>query len=148
MDKAKKRKARVKGHIWFVGFRESSRPLPIPWRWLVKKEGFKHVYAMRFDPDNDCWILCEWLGTSLHINVIRGEKADWMFHSASVSGALLSYESSFSEGVALNFRMPIYCVTWVKHLLGLSYCPAVTPYQLFCALRKRGASVIFGGGDV
>ena len=142
MESTKKSTEGVKGYIWFVGFRNTTRPLPLPWKWICR-DGYKHVYAMRYDPNMDCWILCEWLGFRLHIELLRGEKVEALFHQASQSGGMVSYESEYRDGLAFNFRMPIYCVTWAKHLLGLQLCPAVTPYQLFCALRNRGGSVMF-----
>ena len=146
MESSEESKERVKGYIWYVGFRNSMKPLPLPWRWMCR-DGYQHVYAMRYDPFMDCWILCEWLGIRLHIEALRGEKVAALFHQASQSGRMGSYESKYSNGIAFNFRLPIYCVTWAKHLLGLQYCSAVTPYQLFCALRKRGGSVMFEQED-
>jgi len=146
LESSEESKERVKGYIWYVGFRNSMKPLPLPWRWMCR-DGYQHVYAMRYDPFMDCWILCEWLGIRLHIEVLRGEKVAALFHQASQSGGMVSYESKYSNGIAFNFRLPIYCVTWAKHLLGLQYCSAVTPYQLFCALRKRGGSVMFEQED-
>ena len=42
--------------------------------------------------------------------------------------------------------MPFYCVSWVKHLLGLRNCIAMTPYQLYKELVKRGGTVGKKGG--
>ncbi len=142
MESTKATAKGTRGYIWYVGFRKSNGVIPLPWRWLCK-ENYEHVFAMRYDAKVDCWVLCEWLGRNLHIELLTGEKVEWMFHQASVQGNMIAYEGRYPERLVLNFRMPIYCVTWVKHLLGLKGCFAVTPYQLFCALRKRGGSVMF-----
>jgi hypothetical protein len=144
LAKTKKAAKKFRGEIWYIGFRPLAKPklLPKPWRWFIDNQ-FAHCMAFRYDPVVDGWIFAEWAGTCLHIEVWRGEKMDNLFAWLKQDGALISFEVSVDPDNIVKFRMPFYCVTWVKHLLGIRKCAAVTPKQLFSALKKRGGSVIF-----
>ncbi len=143
MAKAKEESPQSRA-IWYIGFRPIGRPLPWPWRWFIRPD-FAHVMAFRFDPRLSEWIFVEWSGMTVFVEVWPGENMDGLFTLLKHEGALISYEAE-SHLSEWKFRMPFYCVSWVKHLLSLRGCAAVTPYQLFCALKKRGGTVIFEDG--
>lgn len=144
---AKTKKDEVKpGPIWYIGFRPVSQGLPLPWRWFINPN-YAHVLAFRYDADIQKWVFVEWGGRVIYVEVWPGEKMDRLFAWLKQDGALISYETTIHLETQWKFRMPFYCVSWVKHLLGLRNCAAVTPYQLFCALKKRGGTVIFEYGE-
>jgi hypothetical protein len=142
LAKTEAEQAKVRGQIWYVGFRPVPKTLPAPWRWFINKQ-FSHVTAFRYDPDFNAWHFVEWCGICIHVELWRGEQMDNLFAWLKRDGALISYEAEIDPNKIIKFRMPFYCVSWVKHLLGLRRCAAITPRQLFCALKKRGGSVIF-----
>lgn len=134
------------GEIWYIGFRPTPKPLPKPWCWFIKRK-FSHCLAFRFIPSLDRWLLCEWSGQKVFLEVWQGHELDRLFAWIMEEGALISFEARLAQDCIWKFRMPFYCVSWVKHLLGLRNCWALTPYQLFCALKKRGGTVIFEPGE-
>jgi hypothetical protein len=37
----------------------------------------------------------------------------------------------------------MYCVSFIKHIVGLNKFWVLTPYQLYCELLKDGAQIMF-----
>ena len=136
----------VAGEIGYVGFRPVPTRLPLPWRWFIHPN-FAHVMAFRVDITANAWVFTEWSGVKLHIEIWKGRDMDDIFAWLGEEGALVSFEARHDPLKLIKLRMPFYCVSWVKHLLGLRNSAAVTPYQLFCTLRKRGGTVIYDAGD-
>ncbi len=141
-----KEKQGIAGEIWYIGFRPVPKTLPLPWRWFIHPN-FAHVMAFRFDLVANAWVFTEWSGTKLFIEVWHGKDMDDIFAWLGKEGALVSFEARHDPLKLIKLRMPFYCVSWVKHLLGLRNSAAVTPYQLFCTLRTRGGKVIYDAGE-
>jgi len=53
----------------------------------------------------------------------------------------IEIESDYGSAICLP-RL-IYCVSFVKHILGINNPFILTPYQLYCELIKRGGKPIF-----
>ena len=126
----------VDGHgPWLIGFVEN--PLP-RWCRIFTRPGFRHVFAVRHEAQHDVWVFAEWCTARLKVKVVAAHVVAGMLARAQREGAVLAFAPE-SNAAPLFPRSPIYCVTWVKHLLGLKHCLAMTPHQLFRALQGRGA---------
>lgn len=122
--------------MWMVCFSDCG---PVWWRFITRR-GFRHCFAITKDHRWGVWIVYEWsrhgvdlyLADTDQIEAIlsgiyeRGGEVWWMYRRT---------------GTKRLVRGPATCVTAVKHLLGLDSL-AVTPWQLRCALRDRGAQRI------
>lgn len=115
--------------------------LPWLWRWLTRPH-FRHVCMMRYDLDFDVWLFVEWSSRRLYVELYRGEDVDGILHKFREEGVLLAIDTQALEKNSRP-RMPLYCVTWAKQLLGIDAPFVLTPHQLACELLKRGADVIF-----
>ncbi len=146
MGKTKTEQEGIPQQIWYIGFRPVPKQLPRPWRWFIHKN-FSHVLAFRYDPKHEVWIFLEWSGMTVFAEIWEGKEMDSLFTWLKHDGALVSYEARHNPSEIIKLRMPFYCVSWVKHLLGLRNCIAMTPYQLYKELIKRGGTVIYNGGD-
>ena len=111
------------------------------WRWCTRPY-FRHVCMMRYDLDFDVWLFVEWSSRRLYVELYRGEDVDGIFYKFREEGVLLAIDTQTLEKNSRP-RMPLYCVSWAKQLLGIDAPFILTPYQLSCELLKRGADVIF-----
>ena len=124
---------------WFIGFCDVD--LPRPWRWLTRP-GFRHVWACYYVPERECWMFIEWSAYRLYIEIIDGEQVDALIAANRQRGTLVEVGVE-NNPKRVNWPFaPIYCVTLLTQLIGLRGF-IVTPYQLFRALQKAGATVIF-----
>jgi hypothetical protein len=120
---------------WLIGFINRQ----LPWRWRIfTRAGFRHVFALRHDGANNAWVFTEWCTDRLYVQAVPPATALKLMAWARSDGALLAMEPRTAGPPAFPC-LPLFCVTWVKHLLGLRRCLAVTPFQLFRALLRRGA---------
>ncbi len=64
------------------------------------------------------------------------------FYMLRTKGACIEINSQELPPATKHGTIPIYCVSWIKQLLGLRGF-ILTPYQLFCALKRYGGTVIY-----
>lgn len=107
------------------------------------RPGFSHAFVFRYDAVSGQWINCEWCAARLHIEVLPPEIVNATLQYMKESGFAVLAFTVENNGPVFLPRMPVYCISWIKQLLGVRRCWALTPWQLFCALKKRGAEVIF-----
>ena len=124
---------------WFVGF--SDGKIRRPWKWFTKP-GFCHVWAATYVAELDHWVFVEWMSNRLFMEILAGIQMEALFQHTSENGTLLEIGVSEKPNPRHAPLMPIYCVSWVQHLIGISGI-IITPWQLFCALKKHGGKVIF-----
>ena len=121
---------------WFVGF--CDQDIPAPWKWFTRP-GFVHVWATTYI---DVWLFLEWSSYRLFIELVDGDTVDALFAISKKSGTLIETRSVEEPVKLTRPTMPTYCVSLLKQLLGLRGV-IVTPYQLFCAIKRDGGRVIF-----
>jgi len=113
----------------------------IPRHWLVdffcKKPKFKHVGAWGYNPYSDQWFGIEYTH--------RGIKHQ--FYSKEQMETILAY---FKKNKFAVLKVPVKhnwkliwikehsCVSFIMRLIGYENWFIWTPYQLFCALKKKG----------
>jgi hypothetical protein len=103
------------------------------------RKNFDHCLALRYDPVAAVWLHVEWSSHGLYCEPITQTEVDLILARCVMDNwPCLKYHTK------VYYHMPIfgyYCVNVIKHLVGLKSW-SVTPYQLYCALKKRGATEI------
>ncbi len=124
---------------WYVGFVDAD----LPWwlRWMTRPK-FRHIVMMRYDVDYKIWLFVEWSSRRLYVEVYKKDEVSCIWEDIRARGSMLSIETKEIFG-NMSPKMPIYCVTWAKQLIGLNEPFILTPYQLSCELKRLGADVIF-----
>jgi hypothetical protein len=100
----------------------------------------QHCFAVRYHKDIDAWIYVECSSKQFHFDLLTGDKAT----------ELINYMMKECECISIKIK-PItifhprwlYCVSFVKHLIGIRGFFILTPYHLRCELLKLGGKVIF-----
>jgi hypothetical protein len=124
---------------WIVGFFDIGRPRF--WASPFLKDGFRHVIAFGYDIDKELWLVVDWGKTGLVSRILNNDEVDQLIAFIEANkGCFLSVKSRRAR--FKTPMMPCWCVTAIRHLLGVEE-PLLTPYQLYCALRRRGGTPIF-----
>jgi hypothetical protein len=117
---------------WYVAFSDARVQMRFQ-RFL--KPGFRHVRAFGFDAAAGVWLLFDpgWDGI-----IIRAFKnPTHLITEAYAAGPVLYCETKTE--IVWKPRFIMACTSQVCHLLGVNLF-VHTPWNLFCALKKRGAS--------
>lgn len=124
---------------WIICFTKS--PNIGIWRlFTLHRPEFGHVFAIRFDPETKVWIYTEFASENFNFWTLKGDDATEMI------SALHDYCTCIEfEAVENPIHLPkfMYCVAFIKHLVGIGDIRICTPYQLHCELLKRGGKPIF-----
>ena len=130
-------------HIFFVDADRSRRA----WWHVFCREGFGHIISLRYSPRNDKWIKLDWNGYCLDAGIIEDVEVELIFGQLYVGGAhCIKFRPLWRENCTARSIL-IYCVSAVKHLLGVTSW-AVTPYQFYCYLLANGGIEIFPAGQI
>lgn len=124
---------------WFIAFRESSDP-----RWWQRrlKPGFRHCFAFSFDPVAQMWLVFDPTLDATYLRYCEAERIPAITERCHVILKVLVN----TETKVVRPRPVLSCVTQCAQLVGLDSL-VVTPWQLFCALSKRGATISFARTD-
>lgn len=130
----------VEWHIFFVD-RDK-----LYWfdRVFRTRKGFRHCFALGYQPKSYHYILMDWQGHRLDLKILHPWKLDQLLVEVdSKYPTVVSYIPSVDDESISLMRQPLlYCVEAIKHLLGIRNFFVWTPYQLYRELLKRGATVI------
>ena len=124
---------------WIVCFCDSSNIGM--WKLFTKgRKGFSHVFAVRFDTKNDIWTKYEFSTLGFRFESYKGEEADMLFDN------MMNYWTCLAvvvEDKPVYMPRLMYCVSFVKHIVGINKFWVMSPYQLYCELLKNGAVPMF-----
>ena len=124
---------------WIVGFFDVERPRL--WISPLLKPGFRHAIAFGYDTDKQLWLVVDWGKHGLKSRILSNEEVDQLI--AFVERHKGCFLLVRAQKARFRFpMMPCWCVTAIRHLLGIR-TPLLTPWQLYCALRRRGGAPIF-----
>ena len=116
------------------------------WKYFTKhREGFSHVYAVSYDPELSLWKKLEFTTTGFNYEVLTGKKATQLVLQMHITNKCIEYEV---QDDPIYIPRLMYCVSFIKHLLGIKKFWLLTPYQLYCELLKRKGSIIFDSKDL
>jgi len=112
-----------------------------PWKWFTFwRKGFNHCYVVDYDPKADVWMKAECASRRMIFDIYKEDESDFLI------GSLVEYATCVdAKGfkTAIYFPRWLYCVSFVKHFLGIKKWWIFTPYQLYCELRRQGHKHIF-----
>ena len=112
------------------------------------KKGFKHCGVVGYCPEKDVWILQEFIFGKYKVEILEGKDVDVIFHFIKkIKGKIIKVDVSDDKSLGIprlwgSWIKEHSCVSYVQRLLGMTHFMIFTPYQLFCALKKKGFSEI------
>lgn len=126
---------------WIIGFHDGAERRR--WWSVFTRPGFRHAFAFRYLQPLDAWVLVEWSPVGMFVEFWPKQNVTAMIANVSeAGGCFLEYDAR--GGKRRHFPLtPLYCVPLLKDLLGLRAWRVLTPWQLYCALRQRGAKPMF-----
>lgn len=123
---------------WWVGFGEFEPPKS--WYHAFTDKGWRHCFC--FGYSNGRWILYDPLSRRAEVAILTGEQIDRVIASCRAKGSKFLHFRSHRRHLFQRLT-PIYCVSCVKHVLGVRGW-AWTPRQLYRLLLRLGAVPAFG----
>lgn len=124
---------------WIICFKESYN-IGI-WKFFTRKRpDFSHVFAVCYDVELDTWFKFEFATENFNFEWFRYEEADYL-----VGDMIQNCHCVEIEPQSNSIPLPrlLYCVSFVKHIVGIRKPWILTPYQLYCELHKLGGKDIF-----
>lgn len=110
------------------------------------RPGFQHVAAYRYCPVGERWILVDWHARLLNVETLTEQGVEAIINAAC-KGELRVLQVQAALAEKRLIPGPAYCVTSMKQLVGLRAWWVWTPWQLYCALRARGATAMYGAHE-
>jgi|TARA_R100000081_G_C4780543_1_gene151219 hypothetical protein len=129
---------------WIICFCESKN-IGI-WKYFTKHRiGFSHVYAVNYDVELDLWKKIEFTTNGLVFHTLKGQKATELVLNMHLGGECVEIDV---KDKPIYMPRLFYCVSFIKHLCNVRKFWILTPYQLYCELRRLNGKVIFEANDL
>lgn len=122
-------------HVAFGDFHPGGRH----WWHLFARSGWRHVLVFGYSRGG--WIVIDPLMGHTDVRVAMGEEIDRTIAVLKAGGGRILRVERIKR-YRWMLRGPVYCVTTVKHLLGMGGL-SFTPEQLYHALLRQGATEVF-----
>jgi hypothetical protein len=126
--------------VWVVAFIDNG---PGFWWDVFSRPGFRHCLAFRYMAEIDAWALVDWGSEGFFIEFLPKRFITGLIAGVKQSGGCFLEIEAKKMPPRMLPSFPLYCVSVMKHLIGLKDWRVFTPYQLYCALLKNGASKMF-----
>ncbi len=123
---------------WFVAFGEFQPGRH--WWDLFTQPRWRHCFA--FGTTGKEWIVVDSISIRCFVGTVSGEEIDQMIAGIRLDG----FPILRMKAVRLHSHRqiePLYCVSVIKHLLGIRSRLTLTPKQLHREMLKRGAVPAF-----
>lgn len=121
---------------WLLFFCDTPRRA---WWANVLRPGYRHIVALGWHAYAQRWVCFDpTLHGTLLVVLTEEQSPKVIDELLERSTAVLRFPSLYGRGAAPAFP---WCVGAIKSLLGIRSA-ALTPWQLYCDLRARGAAVI------
>lgn len=124
--------------VWNVVF--MAGPRTSWWDWLTPRE-WRHVCAFGYSVTTDSWVIYDVADTHSRISVVSAVWFDTWFRARS-DRVTKVVRFDVQEGGDVRARFGLWCVTAIKHLLGLQ-SGAFRPHALYRDLLRNGAKPTF-----
>tara|TARA_R100001510_G_scaffold55864_1_gene60429 strand:- start:2349 stop:2801 length:453 start_codon:yes stop_codon:yes gene_type:complete len=115
------------------------------WKWVIGKHvNFSHCWVVFYQHDTDTWNWLEYNNTGFKFVSKRGDEATEMLATLVGRCTCIEITPKHRYSKVPQYLWPwLYCVSFCKHVIGVAKWSAITPYQLYCELLKRGGKEIF-----
>jgi hypothetical protein len=127
---------------WLVCFYDPTEPA---WWAPFHRKGFGHCAAVGYLPDLRKWISVDFTRKGISVFLVGEDEMTRLFAYLMDKGRVLRVKAK-GRGRFPPISPAIYCVGMVARLIGFPTW-ACTPFQLFCALRRSGATPMFVAPD-
>lgn len=131
---------------WLIIFIDKEEPNAWWDYFFHTRKGFKHVFAMAYQPGSYHWLFMDWTSKYLQFWMYHPERANdvikWAKNSANAT--IVSYRPTKQKNSVFNVPV-LYCTEAIKHLLGLKKFFIWTPWQLYKYLMRTGGTEIHRG---
>jgi hypothetical protein len=119
---------------WLVYFYESEDHS----KWLrFLEKGFKHCGALSFSAKHNLWIHLEYTHDGIRLSYLEDKDVEDIFFFLKDHKVL---RCPIKDDWQLFRIKDLTCVAFIMRLIGFYRWWILTPYQLYCALRKAGYS--------
>ena len=124
---------------WIICFKSANNIGP--WKLFTShRPDFGHVFAVRYEPELDLWMKFECASQKFNFEFLTKEEADYLAYDMLENCICVETEAMDASIYAPRW---LYCVSFVKHIIGVRKPWVMTPYQLYCELIKRQHRIIF-----
>lgn len=124
---------------WVICFRKTDNVGP--WKLFTShRPQYGHVFAVRYDVSLDIWMKFECASQRFVFDLLDENESDHLVHDMIENCVCVETEP---EDVFIYAPRWLYCVSFVKHIVGMRKPWVLTPYQLYCELIKRPHRIIF-----
>tara|TARA_R100001129_G_C5319909_1_gene247353 strand:+ start:942 stop:1349 length:408 start_codon:yes stop_codon:yes gene_type:complete len=108
------------------------------WFDFFTKPGFRHCFIYGYDPLTNKWIAFDYALNGVFINILNTKQMLYTHHQIlkKHKATAIVIESENKNKRLFNW-VPMYCVSAIKYMIGMKNMFVITPYQLFCALKKK-----------
>ena len=111
------------------------------WRWFTFwRPQHQHVFATRYETSIKSWVFVECSSRQLNFEILKDDSATELIHYLTTECECVEIET---KGAIVYLPRLLYCVSFIKHLVGVRNIFILTPYQLRCEFLKRRGNVIF-----
>ena len=111
------------------------------WRlFTAHRPNFGHVFAVRYDPSTKVWIKAEFASENFNLFTFTSDEATDLIAALQENCICVEFEPELNP---IHLPKFMYCVAFIKHLVGIGNYGVCTPYQLHCELLRRGGKPIF-----
>ena len=111
------------------------------WQWFTFwRPKHQHCFAVRYDTNVRAWLVLECSSQQVNYDVLQKKDADELIRYMVEDCECIEIKVT---GKTVYLPRLMYCVSFVKHILGINNIFILTPYHLRCELLKRGGNVIF-----
>lgn len=119
-------------------------------RWWDRftEEGFRHVFAARWDEWAQRWLLIDWRETRLDFNILFDFEVEPLLKKVGkAQGTVVEYtvELDFEGNMGRGFLQ--YCSRNLCKAMGLGNHLILTPKELYRRLLANGGEVVYSWSD-
>lgn len=127
---------------WLVLFYDPLKPARFAWWRIFTRKKFGHCAAIGYLPDLDMWMVVDLHLNALATYLITPKELNPVLAALKDCGFVMRWKPPAKRPVFWTLQPGLHCVTLTMRLIGFR-CWALTPYQMFCALRRAGATRMF-----
>jgi len=124
---------------YLIYFHENPDPTKVSWwiKLLCRKKKFRHVGALGYNPYHDMWYSLQYTHEGIiHQFVTKDELYNILAYFRINDYKVLNVP--VKKEWKLIWIKEHSCVSFIMRLIGYHSWFVFTPYQLYCALKKKG----------
>ena len=125
-------------HRWIIFFTDREDRY---WFDMFTRPGFRHCCIAGYVEGLEHWIGFDWGKKGTYMNILSDEDINKIIlYTRKNKGRMLEITKPYTMFNNWSW-IPMYCVSVIKSLIGYRNCFVITPYQLYCALKKDAKEV-------